>query len=163
MEKLRVLALYILFVAVASEAAEIEGKVISIIDGNTFELEAEDNEVYKIILFGVDCPEPGQPFAEEAKRQLEKLIYKQNVEIEVIGKDRHGTRLGVVLIKNKIDPRKILLKNGLAWTAELNPLEELEELRLEASSKKSGIWMENNPTPPWIFRRQQSMLQPKSS
>lgn len=141
----------------------ISGKVISVIDGNTFEIINDEGEQYKIILFGVDCPELGQPFSGEAKKELEKLILKQKVTVEIKGKDRHGTRLGVVIVKNKVDPRMILLKNGLAWTSEHNPLSDLEELRLEATMRRSGIWKENNPTPPWIYRREQSMRQPKSS
>lgn len=142
-------------------ADTITGKVISVIDGNTFEIANAVDERYRIILYGVDCPELGQPFSEEAKKELEKLILKQKVTVEIKGKDRHGTRLGVVLVKNK-DPRKILLKNGLAWTSEHNPMSELEKLRLEASTKKNGIWLDNSPTPPWTYRREQSMRQPKS-
>jgi micrococcal nuclease len=56
-----------------------------------------------------------------------------------------------------------LLKEGLAWTAEKNPIPELEEYRIKAKEKERGIWKQENPTPPWIYRRQQSMMQAKSS
>ncbi len=157
------LMLMVLSFWMAAHGEAMLGTAILVIDGNTFELKTDENETYKIILFGVDCPEPGQPFAEDAKNALEKLILRQKIAVDVVGKDRHGVRLGVVLIKNKIDPRKELLKDGLAWTAERDPQVELEALRLEAYAKRSGVWKENNPTPPWIYRREQSMLQPKSS
>lgn len=144
-------------------ANELIGKVVSVIDGNTFELITEENESYEIILYGIDCPEIGQPFSEDAKLQLEKLILKKTLVVTIQGKNRYGTRLGIFLIKNKVDPRNILLENGLAWTAERNAVHELEQLRIKARASKIGIWAEEEPVAPWIYRRTQSMLQPKSS
>lgn len=148
---------------IAFGANEIVGKVVSVIDGNTFQLETEENELYEIMLYGIDCPEPGQSFYEEAKAQLEKLILKKTLTVIIQGKNRYGIRLGFFLIKNKIDPRNILLENGLAWTTESNGIKNLEELRIKAMTSKLGIWTENEPVPPWMYRRTQSMLQPKSS
>jgi endonuclease YncB( thermonuclease family) len=66
-------------------------------------------------------------------------------------------------MKGELDPRVELLKQGLAWTSEKDPIPELESHRNEAQQKGKGLWKNDNPTPPWIFRRQQSMMQPKSS
>ncbi|MEQ8364761.1 MAG: thermonuclease family protein [Cyclobacteriaceae bacterium] len=153
----------LLFPTITLGADEIVGKVVSVIDGNTFELETEENELYEIILYGIDCPEMGQSFSEEAKAQLEKLILKKKVAVTIQGKNRYGIRLGFFLINNKVDPRSILLENGLAWTAERNAVQDLEELRVKAMSAKIGIWTEEEPVAPWMYRRTQSMLQPKSS
>jgi len=87
----------------------------------------------------------------------------KNVIAQLLGKDRLGNYFALVKIKGKVDPRIELLKNGLAWTSEKNPAQELELYRLEAQQKKKGLWKQENPVPPWTFRRQQSMLKPKSS
>ena len=79
------------------------------------------------------------------------------------GKDRLGNTLGEVMIGGKKDPRIDLLTEGLAWTSENHPMADLEGLRVSAQAKGKGLWKQNNPTPPWIYRREQSMLQPKSS
>ncbi|MCB0491883.1 MAG: thermonuclease family protein [Cyclobacteriaceae bacterium] len=158
-----VAVLILLSPSITFGANELVGKVVSVIDGNTFELETENKELYKIILYGIDCPEMGQPFSEAAKAQLEKLILKQTLTVTVQGKNRYGIRQGYFVNKNRVDPRNILLKNGLAWTAEQNSIQDLEDLRLEAMVLKVGIWTEDEPVPPWIYRRTQSMLQPKSS
>ena len=142
---------------------QIAGKVVSVIDGNTVEVMGDDNELYKILLIGIDCPELGQEFGAKAKKVLEKLVLEKNVRIEIQGKDRSGNRLGVIIVDGKEDPRFELLKEGLAWTAEKNPIEELETIKEKAREKNKGLWKEEKPTPPWIFRRQQTMLQPKSS
>ncbi len=142
---------------------ELTGKVINVIDGNTIEMVAQDNETYKVMLFGIDCPEIGQEFADKARKFLEKIILDKNVNIKIQGKDRWGNRLGIILIDGKIDPRYELLEAGLAWTAERNPIDELESIKEKAKEKGKGLWKEQDPTPPWIYRRQQSMMQPKSS
>jgi len=51
----------------------------------------------------------------------------------------------------------------LAWTAERDPIQELETIKEKAREKGKGLWKEQDPTPPWIYRRQQSLTQPKSS
>jgi micrococcal nuclease len=147
----------------ASANDNITGKVVSVIDGNTIEVLTSENETIKIILAGIDSPELTQEFGDQARKYLEKLVYQKQVTITFHGKDRKGNHLAVILVKRNIDPRVELLKEGLAWTAESDPLPELETHRLSAAEKGKGLWKEENPTPPWIYRRQQSMMQPKSS
>lgn len=141
----------------------IIGKVVSVIDGNTLEVIGEDNEIYKILLHGIDCPELEQEYGAKAKKALEKLVLEKKVLVKIQGRDRLGNRLGVIMIEGEEDPRFELLKEGLAWTSEKNPIEELETIKEKAREKNRGLWREDSPTPPWIFRRQQSMMQPKSS
>ncbi len=138
-------------------------KVISVIDGNTIEMIADDNETYTIMLYGIDSPELGQEFGEQAKKFLEKRILNKKVNVNIQGKDRWGNRLGIVLIEGTVDPRYELLEAGLAWTAERNPIQDLETIRETARNKGKGLWKEQDPTPPWIYRRQQTMTQFKSS
>ena len=51
-----------------------------------------------------------------------------------------------------------MVTQGLAWTSEKEPAEELESLKEQARTQGKGLWGEENPTPPWTFRRQQTML-----
>lgn len=143
-------------------AEVISGKVVAVLDGNTLEVFTAENETYKILLYGIDCPELGQEFGERAKMFLEKLILNKSVNAEIQGKDRWGNRLAIVLIDGK-DPREELLQEGLAWTAERNPIETFESMKEKAKQKGKGLWKDQEPTPPWIYRRQQTMTQFKSS
>jgi endonuclease YncB( thermonuclease family) len=142
--------------------SEITGKIVSVIDGNTVELVTDQSESYKILLFGIDSPELEQDYGEKAQKFLQKMALDKMVNVKIQGKDRWGNRLGIVLIEGKIDPRLELLQAGLAWTAERNPIEELESIKETAREKGKGLWKEKDPTPPWIYRREQTMLQPKS-
>lgn len=142
---------------------EIAGKVISVIDGNTIEFQSADNDVFKFVLSGIDAPELSQEFGEEAKRFLEKILAGEEAIITVEGKDRHGNRVGTLKYGKDKDPRQELLERGLAWTTEKNPKPEFEILKEAAKSHEKGLWEQPNPTPPWTFRRQQTMLTAKSS
>jgi micrococcal nuclease len=152
--------LFVFFIG-KSEAEDFVGKVVNVIDGNTFEILNEDNEVIKFMLSEVDCPEIGQELAEEAKAYIEKMVLKKKVIVEVSGKDRWGNKLAIIRLKNGTSVHEALLKEGLAWANEKSS-SEVETLQVIAQQNKKGIWSTHEPTPPWIYRRKQTMLQPKS-
>jgi len=152
-----------MFLCLTVGAEQMGGRVVTVVDGNTLEVAGADGYAYKILLFGIDTPELDQAYGEAAKRALEKLVLNQEVVIQLQGKDRWGNHLGIVTIANAADPRAELLRLGLAWTAERNPLPDLEIIRLEAERSGRGLWKDENPTPPWTFRRQQTLTQYKSS
>jgi endonuclease YncB( thermonuclease family) len=141
----------------------LQGKVTQVIDGNTLEFLTSDGERYTLLLDGIDCPELTQAYGAEAKICLEKLALGKSVQVTITGKDRRGNQLAEVLVDGKKDPRIQLLKDGLAWTMEKNANSGLESYRVTSQSKKKGLWKDENPTPPWVHRREMSMLEPKSS
>jgi micrococcal nuclease len=148
-------------VAIYAET-DIHGVVTNVIDGNTIEV-TEGNDIYKVMLHGIDSPDPGQHYAEQAKKMLEKLLLEKAVTIVMHGKDRLGNRIGEIKLNGAPDPRKELVAQGLAWTSEKEPIQELETLKEQARINGKGLWGEENPTPPWIYRRQQTMMSEKSS
>ena len=148
---------------ISSPREILKGKVVDVSDGNTIELLTEENESYKIELAGVDCPETQQPFGVEAKHLLEKSLKGKKVEAFVERKNRWGVRQAVIITKSGDDPRLKLLAEGLAWTSEKNAVPEFESIRIDAKAHRKGLWKSDDPTPPWIFRRQQTTLTPKSS
>jgi micrococcal nuclease len=158
-------AMWIVWVAILMPFVSVAetGKVVSVIDGNTLVVEIA-GESLQIMLAGIDCPELEQAYGEEARRLAEKLLHGKEVEVAVIGKDRKGNRLAEVkLVKNGVDPREELLRQGLAWVEEKNPHPPFADLEAKAREKLKGLWSEDTPTPPWVFRRQQTMSAPKSS
>ncbi|MFN5168218.1 MAG: thermonuclease family protein [Cyclobacteriaceae bacterium] len=162
------LTLLLLLVALALVAEarpdpEIVGKVVNVIDGNTIEIVSGDLGKFKIYFQGIDAPELGQEYGDKAKKAMEKIILNKSVVVQITGKDRLGHRIGVILIEGNVDPRVEMLKEGLAWTAEKNAVPELESLKELARAKNRGLWRQDDPVPPWIFRRQQTLFQPKSS
>jgi micrococcal nuclease len=153
----------LILVAASVHARTIQGKVTRVIDGNTLEFMSSEGDKYTILLSGIDCPELTQSFGDEARICLEKLSLNKSAYVTIKGKDRAGNSVAEVLIGGKKDPRIHLLKEGLAWTDERNAESELESYKLASQSKKKGLWKDENPTPPWTYRRQQTMTIPKGS
>jgi micrococcal nuclease len=150
------------FAVQARQGNEISGTVSAIIDGNTIEFISVEKETYVLVLSGIDCPEIGQEFASEAKELLTKIVGGKEVFIVIEGKDRLGNKVGTLKFKGR-DPRLDLLARGLAWTVEKDPNPSFEELRKIAQESAKGLWKQENPTPPWTYRREQSMLTAKSN
>src|SRR5690242_7637095 len=99
MKKLIVIAIASCISGTTLANDEIVGNVISVIDGNTLEVAAKDDQVYKVVLAGIDCPELGQEYGDKAKKFLEKLVLQKDVTVRFQGKDRWGNYLAVVMIK----------------------------------------------------------------
>jgi endonuclease YncB( thermonuclease family) len=162
MDKLILGAIAVLFSA-ACLANDLEGKVVAVIDGNTLQIVCQNDQTHVIQLVGIDSPELSQEYGQESKKFLERIALGKKVTVSIEGKDRRGNPLAVVMVNGKRDIRVDLLEEGLAWTSEKNALPELEKCRTRAENKAIGLWKQNNPTPPWTYRRQQSMLEPKTS
>ncbi|MCL7036681.1 hypothetical protein MKW94_030164, partial [Papaver nudicaule] len=69
---------------------------------------------YRIRFRGIDAPENKQPFGEEAKKELTKLVQGKCVIVHVYGKDQHGRHVGDVYCNGEF-VQEIMLKKGLAW------------------------------------------------
>lgn len=160
-----VLMIFLVLSGLSSTFAQdkILGTVSKVIDGNTIEITTSQKETYKVLLHGIDCPDPGQPQAERATEYLSSLLLNKSVTIALHGRDRLGNRMGDIHIEGAPDPRHEMLKAGLAWTSEHQPDPVLEALKEQARQQNLGLWQEENPTPPWAYRRQQTMLEAKGS
>ncbi|MCG8387603.1 MAG: thermonuclease family protein [Cytophagales bacterium] len=146
----------------ALQAQEFSSKIINVIDGNTFEIIDPSKETVKVMLSEVDAPELAQEHGEEARQFSEKLLLKKKVKVEFKGKDFLGNKLAKVTLKNDQDVGYILLENGWAMVKERTKNKKFLALQSKAKNDKLGLWVTENPTTPWVFRRQQTMIQAKS-
>lgn len=152
--------LLFIFISTCAVAQTFTGKVVNVIDGNTFEIIDDYDEVIKFILSEVDCPELGQELSEEAKSFSENLISKKKVEVTVTGKDMWGNKLVIIKMKNGDLLHEALIIEGLAWASKKSE-PKVAQLEDKAKIDKKGIWAMAEPTPPWVYRRQQTMSQAK--
>lgn len=137
------------------------GKVINIADGDTITVLDDHKISIKIRLLGIDCPEKSQAFGHRAKKALSDKIFSQRVNIHTHGKDYFGRTLGVVTFNDE-DINEWLLTEGLAWHfkkyAKSQTPEDAKRYSLaqaDAQRLKRGLWADEKPIPPWIFRDQQ--------
>jgi micrococcal nuclease len=94
---------------------QLTGKVVSILDGDTFILLTPQKKEVRIRLHGIDCPEKGQPFGQVAKSFASKAIYGKTVKVDSTDTDRYGRTIGIVLYDEPVQSlNEALLKAGLA-------------------------------------------------
>lgn len=154
------LAGVLLFTPSRANDFRIMGTVTTVVDGNTVEINTSDGPM-KVFLYGIDCPELGQAYGDKAKARLERLLLNRQVTVDLIQRDRKGNHYALITTDVGEDPRIDLLREGLAWTVEDGKVEDLEPYRTFAQQKRRGLWQDSKPKPPWVFRREQSMLEPK--
>jgi micrococcal nuclease len=130
------------------------GKVISIIDGDTYDLLTNDKKTIRVRMEGIDAPEKGMPFYRVSKNFLGKLCFKKNVRIEITGKDATGRYLAFTYLDDGVELSHEMIKSGLAWHfKKYNSDPILSNLEVEARKLNLGIWTNEDPMPPWENRQ----------
>lgn len=152
--------LALFFISGSALADSIQGLVVGVNDGDTITVLDASNTQFKIRLSGIDAPEKKQDFGNASKKSLLNLVYYKNVIVEWHKQDRYGRTVGKVII-NGMDANLEQVKRGMAWfykqyQGELTLDDRLLYLHASeaAQASKIGLWLDNNPTPPWEFRKQ---------
>jgi endonuclease YncB( thermonuclease family) len=132
----------------------ILGKVIAILDGDTFDILDSNKKTHRIRLHGIDAPEKGQPFGRNAREYLAQRLAGKQIEVQRFDTDRYGRSIGDVVIEgNRITVE--MIKAGLAWHyvqyAPDDP--ELAIAELEARSNYYGLWADKRHVEPWQWRK----------
>lgn len=134
----------------------ITGKVIAVKDGDTIDLLFNGKPV-TIRFAHVDCPEikKGQPFGQTAKTFTSDLCFGQTVTVINEGKfDRYKRLIGVIINEKNQNINKELVKAGFAWHFKQYSTDtSYDELELIARQNKIGLWADENPIPPWKWRK----------
>ena len=152
--------LLFLFLSCSSEVKEIEnqirGKVIAVKDGDTIEI-LFDGKPLTIRFAHIDCPEikKRQPFGQAAKKFTSELCFGQTVTVINQGKyDRYKRLIAVIINEKNENVNKELVKAGLAWHFKKYSTDTTyDRLELIARQNKIGLWTDDNPKPPWDWRK----------
>lgn len=138
-----------LFLASCSGASSLDGPflVSQVVDGDTLDV-AEG----RIRLSGINTPETGECYYEEAKEKLEELTLNKEVYLEgdVEDLDKYGRMLRYIYT-NATFVNGYLVVEGYArvydkYNATTSRYAELKVLEEQAKSEKKGIWNCTNPT-----------------
>jgi endonuclease YncB( thermonuclease family) len=153
------LASLLLFLAANLNATTLQGKVVSVADGDTITVLDANNTKHKIRLQGIDAPEKAQAFGQRSKQSLHQLVHSEHVTVEYQKKDKYGRTLGKVL-HNGTDVCLEQIKLGMAWHYKQYESEQPKEDRkiysqaeLSARANAIGLWKDKQPSPPWEFRK----------
>lgn len=161
--------LYLPSIASAEEIENFTATTVSVADGDTITVVSDrDGKRYKIRLKGIDCPETehggrehGQDFGEEAKRFTGDFALKQQVSVQVYGKDRYQRLLAVISRGEQVLNLE-LVKAGLAYVfvfGKESPLPGYLEAETEARKSQRGFWKATWQIRPKLYRRYSSLKQ----
>ncbi|ECJ8167963.1 thermonuclease family protein [Salmonella enterica] len=133
-------------------AAEIRGKVIRVLDGDTIDV-LQDKTPVRIRLANIDAPEKKQAYGRWSANQLKGLVAAQPVTVTYTQTDRYGRIIGRVFTTNGTEASRFMVQSGAAWVYErYNADRALPDLQREAQAQKRGLWADSNPVPPWKWR-----------
>ena len=145
---MKMLLMFLFVVAVPAFADQ----VIGIADGDTLTV-LRDRKPLKIRLANIDAPEKKQPFGERSKQSLSDICYRKNATYSIQDVDRYGRTVAVVTCDG-VEANSAQVERGLGWVySRYNKDPYLPKLQAAAKSARRGLWSDNNPTPPWEFRK----------
>lgn len=126
-----------------------DAQVVGLTDGDTIKVLYQGKKD-TIKLFGIDAPEIWQFYGLESTIYLQRILCNP-VTVETRTTDRYG-RTVAVLWCDGIDINKQMVEAGYAW-AYRRYSEDYVLSENQARSIGIGLWQEENPMPPWIYRR----------
>jgi len=147
--------------------AVIEGVVVSVHDGDTLRIRAQDGRTTKIRVAGIDAPEVCQPYWKASRDRLRALVQNgEKVRAATYKTDTYGREVAHVYVGER-DVAVILIQEGLGWHFTRYQQEHTPDLRRalsgaqeQAQRTRRGLWTQGNPEPPWEFRRRTRGVKP---
>lgn len=135
--------------------SKLTNAVLRVIDGDTIELLLiKSFKFAKIRLDGIDCPEKGQPYYEEAITYTSYLCLHKQVRVIKHDIDKYGRLIADIILPDGENLSEELVSAGLAWWYYLYSDDLiLKKLESEAKNARKGLWFQSNPIPPWEFRK----------
>ncbi len=131
----------------------LSGKAIKIVDGDTFDLLA-GTVTYRIRLNGIDTPEKGQDFYQNAKTALGNWCRNQTLRVTYKSKDRNGRLIGDVYTSFGAWVNVKLVEEGMAWHFKKYSSDKtLAVAEIKARNLKLGLWTMKNVIAPWDWRK----------
>lgn len=134
--------------------APFSGRVVRILDGDTYEVLASGNTLVRVRLMGIDAPEKNQAFGQRSKQTLGMLCGGQTVSVKPTGVDRYGRVLAYTFNRQGMNINAEMIRRGMAWHyTQYSKDPQLADAERFAQRNLIGIWSEPNPVAPWDFRK----------
>jgi endonuclease YncB( thermonuclease family) len=129
------------------------GKVVSVTDGDTYDVRRPGGQLVTVRLWGVDAPESDQPGGSAATRAARQLIGGARAEVEVVEIGSYG-RAVARLEAGGSDLGAMLIRHGHGWHYNRYAPGATEYARLERQARNAnrGLWSRSGPIPPWDWR-----------
>lgn len=146
-------AMVLIFVTFTA-SADISGRIVRVLDGDTVEVLETDNRLTRVRLAGIDAPEKSQPFGQRSRQELSSLVAQRTVTVTGEDTDRYGRLLGTVWL-GETDVNAGQIRKGLAWAYRYHGKPARADyalLEAEARQHAIGLWSVPGQTEPWRWR-----------
>lgn len=150
----RQLCAMILIFVTFTASADISGRIVRVLDGDTVEVLETGNRLTRVRLAGIDAPEKSQPFGQRSRQELSSLVAQRTVTVTGEDTDRYGRLLGTVWL-GETDVNAEQIRKGLAWAYRYHgkPAQaDYALLEAEARQHATGLWSVPGQTEPWRWR-----------
>jgi micrococcal nuclease len=150
----------------------LEGLVVGVAEGDRLTVNSFGTEI-NVRLYGVAAPQTakvdkftgwykaGQPYADDAFRALSLKVLHQQVKVQIrktlVFKSGEPKQIAIAIIF--LDGRNInleMLSDGWGWAHKefmyKADLPQYLAAQKQARSRKSGLWFQDKPQPPWDFK-----------
>lgn len=156
-----ILSALLLLILVPAAGVAWEGEVVRVLDGRTFEIEAEAG-ARRVVLYGIGCPEPDEKYGQEAIAFVSEIVSGRTARVEerrTIG----DKAVALVYVPGREKSlNELLLSQGLAWVhqaycEDARMCGRWTDVMARAKSRGKGLWSVVPPNrPPWKWLREHS-------
>lgn len=148
-------ALLLTCAAIFANAKDWRGRCVAVVDGDTVVMLRGGDEEVRVRLYGIDCPERGQAFGARAKQAASGLLFGKDADVREINRDRYG-RTVAIIVADGFNVNEELLAAGMAWVHVRYCGKAFREkwlsVEADARERRAGLWVEDDPVPPWEHR-----------
>ncbi len=147
--------------AAGSARADFTGRVVGVADGDTLTVLDGTRQV-RVRLWGIDAPERGQPWSRSSREALAARAMHRNAVVATRGADGYGRTLARVSVDG-VDVGAAQVRAGKAWVYRRYTHDAaLVAIEDDARAARRGLWSQNDPEPPWIYRAREHARPQKS-
>ncbi|RBL83895.1 nuclease [Streptomyces cavourensis] len=141
----------------------LTGMIVNVADGDTVTLRVPDGQ-RRIRLDSIDAPEeghgadqPGQPYAEAARKNLADLVAGKTLTAQCYEKDQYGREVCALILEDGRSANRLQVEAGYAWAYTARQGAYLHDqampgLQRQAKAAGRGLWAGKDPVQPWKWR-----------
>ena len=136
-------------------------RIRRVIDGDSLEVKYAGlfsflRSPFPVRLYGIDAPELAQPYGQESRKQLEKLVRRGGIRMDVRATDRYGRTVGLLYRRRRGQSVNAeMVRSGMAWWYQRYGGRDLgfPEAEAEAKRRRRGVWKDGDRIRrPWDYR-----------
>lgn len=136
-------------------------RLVAVKDGDSLVVASDRYGIFEVRMAGIDAPEttksskmPGQPFADDSKRNLERLTRAGMLSVSCPQARDYYARGPVCSVfggESNLNYEQVLA--GMAWVDRYSRDRKLLDAQQAASHHRRGLWQQDSPTAPHEWRK----------